>query len=722
MATNDLLIRISGDTKGFSAAMKTVNAELVSSQKAVEKTATGFAGMSGVMSRLGPLTAGIFSAGALLEFGKSAVLARAAFDSLERGLTAVMGSASKASMEMVRLKEVAKLPGLGFQEAVKGSINLQAAGFSADVARRALQGFGNALATVGKGKTDLDGVITALTQIAAKGKVSAEEINQLAERVPQIREVMRSAFGTANTEDLQKLGISSQEFIEKVISELEKLPKATGGLQNDLENFSDNWAQLMNQVGKVVQPAVSVALEWLGKLSKGITDSLSNWDELMATFDEMERRTNQFAGISKRQSLLGMGDFQGGSLDDAKAYLDMVRQIDEKQKTLGTSYQKNQMLVLDLKNHTSRLVDVHERQAKAVKVSAEAHKELTQAMHGPMTLGDAFAAEMAKLKDAEYDAYFREVAKSMYEIANGAKTASLETTRYNRILEMMRPVDSGPVGLTENQLDAIAAEQNIRRAKEGLKDLGIQYGSVLNDAKESWRGQSKVMQEVSTIVTDLSRGIAQVIVEGGKMGDVFKRIAKEIAQAIIREIIQGALVKLGKAIADSIGALGGLGKALGGLFGGATSAGASAVGSVAGSAGGGAAGAVGSAVGAGITGIVGAVAGVVGAVSSVIGNFQFMAMNKSLDLIEHETRYSQIHLLNILEKLNAHLPGIDDLNKRLNEAAVTGWKVWTDGAMQGAFAGGGGYQTTINFSGAWIGYRDVDTFVDDLVRRIKSKL
>ena len=119
-------------------------------------------------------------------------------------MRAVTGSASLAAEELKKLEKTAELPGLGFEQAVQGSINLQAASFSADEARQTLEGFGNALATVGGGKADLDGVVRALTQIAAKGKVTAQEINQLAERLPQIREIMKEAFGTSNTEELQK--------------------------------------------------------------------------------------------------------------------------------------------------------------------------------------------------------------------------------------------------------------------------------------------------------------------------------------------------------------------------------------------------------------------------------------------------------------------------------------------------------------------------------------
>lgn len=198
----------------------------------------------------------------------AALKASADMESLKMGLTAVTGSAEATNRQLERLKEVAKLPGLGFKEAVQGAISLQAAGFSAVNAEKALRGFGNALATVGKGKADLDGVILALTQISAKGKVSAEEINQLQERLPQIRAAMKAAFGTADTEALKKMGIDSQEFIQKITAEFLKLPAVTSGLNNSFENLRDSAFQALSKIGDIMKPFAQNFIDgWVGPMT-----------------------------------------------------------------------------------------------------------------------------------------------------------------------------------------------------------------------------------------------------------------------------------------------------------------------------------------------------------------------------------------------------------------------------------------------------------------------
>lgn len=209
-------------------------------------------GLSGMLQGLGANAKHLVGIGA----GISAVAGAAGFadaaklDSLTRGLASVSVSAADLQGQLSRLREVAKLPGLGFEEAVQGSLSLQSAGISARLAERSLMAFGNALATVGKGKDDLNGVTLALQQMAAKGKISAEEINQINERVPQIRAAMQRAFGTADTEELAKLGIDVTTFITGVVADMEKLPKVSGGIQNSIENMADAMKDALVPLGQ----------------------------------------------------------------------------------------------------------------------------------------------------------------------------------------------------------------------------------------------------------------------------------------------------------------------------------------------------------------------------------------------------------------------------------------------------------------------------------------
>ncbi|GEM_PF-6093616 len=272
----NLVTKFSGDTKDLDKAFNRVEhginqvlLRLKALDSKLDETSRGLKGLSessisqSFISGLGKATLALAAAGIALEGLKQSVDAAASFDSLKRGLVAVTGSADEAERQIARLREAAKAPGLGFEQAIEGSLRLQAAGLSAELAEKAVKEFGNALALVGKGKGELDGVFLALTQIASKSKVSAEEINQLAERLPQIRKLMQSAFGTADTEAIQKQGVTPLEFITGIIAELEKTERATSGAKNAFDNFDDALKQLKVTVGTPFLTPLTYVIESL---------------------------------------------------------------------------------------------------------------------------------------------------------------------------------------------------------------------------------------------------------------------------------------------------------------------------------------------------------------------------------------------------------------------------------------------------------------------------
>lgn len=245
--------------------------------------------MDEVERGVGRAASAVASAGSVLTTGLTlplglvagaALKAAGDMQALEKGFVATYKGSEPLQDALAKVRELAKLPGLGLQEALQGATNLQAAGLSADLARRSLGAFGNALATVGKGKADLEGVALALGQIQAKGKVSAEEINQLAERVPQIREAMKAAFGTADTEALNKAGISATEFVEGVVTQLEKLPKVTGGINNAFENLADAGTTSLAKLGNALNENFDIEgkINALGDLLSGLADDFAALD------------------------------------------------------------------------------------------------------------------------------------------------------------------------------------------------------------------------------------------------------------------------------------------------------------------------------------------------------------------------------------------------------------------------------------------------------------
>lgn len=203
----------------------------------------------------------------LLALGGVSVKAAADLDSLRRGIVAVSGSSEEASRQLERLEIIARLPGLGFAEAVQGSLNLQAVGFSAATAERSIKAFGNAVAITGGGKNELDRVLVQLTQMSSAGRILTADLRPIIQISPMIARALREAFGTINAEEIEKLGLSFDEFYERLVTQLESLPQATGGAKNSFENLSDAMFQAAAAIGEQLLPVIAPLVEGLASMA-----------------------------------------------------------------------------------------------------------------------------------------------------------------------------------------------------------------------------------------------------------------------------------------------------------------------------------------------------------------------------------------------------------------------------------------------------------------------
>jgi tape measure domain-containing protein len=252
------------------------------------------------------------------------VQAAMAYDSQVRGLAAYAKNAQELQSQLARLQEIAKLPGLGLTEVRAGVLNLEAAGLNAQTAERALMAFGNALALVGKGKSELDGVILALGQIASKGSISAEEINQIAERVPQIRQVLVSAFGTASTEAIQKMGLSADVAIGKIIAGLEQLPKATSSALTTFENLQDALEQAFLPIGRGILDIFGSAESGTMRLIDMIANIGKQIGEVFSAVGKSGVVQDVFAKMLSGTGVANFQEFMIGAIANIMAYMSQI--------------------------------------------------------------------------------------------------------------------------------------------------------------------------------------------------------------------------------------------------------------------------------------------------------------------------------------------------------------------------------------------------------------
>lgn len=270
-------IRLDGATE-VTSGLGRVRAGFTSTAASAEAMAVAVRGAHVALGALGSLAIGAGIAALGYQVFKTGV----EFDTLTRSLASVSVNADDLHGQLGRLKEIAKLPGLGFDEAILGSVRLQNTGLSAADAERALLGFGNALALVGGGRNELNHVTLALMQMATAGRVMGQDLLQLQQNIPQIRLAMMAAFGTAQTEELAKMGITTKQFLDGVLQYLEKLPRASDGAKNSLENLGQGIKDAMAPLGQgmveafaAAGPLIELTLGRLEKLSRFLGEGLA---------------------------------------------------------------------------------------------------------------------------------------------------------------------------------------------------------------------------------------------------------------------------------------------------------------------------------------------------------------------------------------------------------------------------------------------------------------
>jgi tape measure domain-containing protein len=148
----------------------------------------------------GLLTAGAAGAVALgglgLAVGTTGVNFLAMKEQALVAFTTMLGSGEKAAAFLGKLQTFAAQTPFEFADVTRASQRLMAMGISADKVIPTLTSIGNAVAGLGGGPETVDRVTTAIGQMNAKGKTSAEEMMQLTEAGIPAWQYLAEAIGT----------------------------------------------------------------------------------------------------------------------------------------------------------------------------------------------------------------------------------------------------------------------------------------------------------------------------------------------------------------------------------------------------------------------------------------------------------------------------------------------------------------------------------------------
>lgn len=251
----------------------------------------------------------------LAALGASAIQQAGEIEALKLAMTSTFEaagrSAAEAATELEALREVAKAPGLDFEQAVKGSIRLQGVGLAAEDARHIIAQLANAIALTGGTADDLDGVTRQFSQMIAKGRVLQEDVSIIAERMPRISSLMQQAFGTASVEAIRASGVSAKEFVARITEAATVLPRVEGGIKNALVNAGAEARNSLAKLGEAISKAFDVP-GLLQRFSTGLAGAVKWFDGLSDSAKRTIVQVGAFA-IAVGPAVKVLGAMQGAA-------------------------------------------------------------------------------------------------------------------------------------------------------------------------------------------------------------------------------------------------------------------------------------------------------------------------------------------------------------------------------------------------------------------------
>jgi len=239
-------------------------------------------GLNQVSSKLQAFSSKVSNTGKVLSIGLTAPLSLAAKSMIQAGVraeqtsmafTTLLGSSQKAGDYLKELSDFAAHTPFDLEGLENASRMMLAYGFNAEQIIPILTDVGDATAGLGLGAEGIDRIIRALGQMQQKGKVSGEEMRQLAEAGIGAWKYLAESMGLT-TEEVMKLSenglIPAQKAIDAILAGMRK--DFGGMMQKQSETAGGALSNLKDELDRLARSLASVLIPTLTTVTKKITD------------------------------------------------------------------------------------------------------------------------------------------------------------------------------------------------------------------------------------------------------------------------------------------------------------------------------------------------------------------------------------------------------------------------------------------------------------------
>jgi tape measure domain-containing protein len=312
-AAAELFVKVSADLKGLTSGMEKAAQAVDELGKEAQQAASPLGSLRDIIAgtAAGELLAdGIKSAAqAMVGLGTQSIKLAGELEQNKVAFTTMLGSAEKADAFLRDLASFAAQTPFELRGLTDSSKRLLAFGFDAQSILPIMNSVGNAVAAVGGGKETIDGVTMALGQMAAKGKVSAEEMNQLAERGIPAWKMLATGIGVSVPEAMkraEKGSIDANTAIVALVNGMnEKFPammaKQSQTITGALSNLQDSADAALTRIGQRLIKTFD-----LTRVVQGLSAAVSNLTAAFTTGGLLGALDKAF-GPTTKAAILGLG-------------------------------------------------------------------------------------------------------------------------------------------------------------------------------------------------------------------------------------------------------------------------------------------------------------------------------------------------------------------------------------------------------------------------------
>jgi tape measure domain-containing protein len=274
----DLIVRVRGDTTGLTSAMKDAENQAKGLGGFLQRSAENAVGWIAASTI-------IHSFAAAATFAKESVIDfNATMEQHNVALTMMLGSADKASSVLNELFRFAAETPFEIKGIVDTTRNFMALGLTMPQIRPLLTSIADGIAAFGKGEFEIDRVRIALVQMANRGKVATQEMNQLNEvGLSGMWQVLADHMGVT-TAQLQKMVekglVPADEFFVAFVNHAKS--NWAGAAAAQAQTFNGAMVTIQDNVKKAIADAFLPLFETLrdgavrfAEFTK--TEEFNNW-------------------------------------------------------------------------------------------------------------------------------------------------------------------------------------------------------------------------------------------------------------------------------------------------------------------------------------------------------------------------------------------------------------------------------------------------------------